>query len=78
VSFTLNEFQEKKEIEISTAKVTRGMIKLELVNKISFLDYIFGGCEIGVHVSVDFTGSNGDPQYTSSLHYIDETGRKKN
>lgn len=28
----------------------------------TFLDYIFGGCEIGVHVAIDFTLSNGDPR----------------
>jgi hypothetical protein len=27
--------------------------------RVSFLDYIFGGCEIGVQVAIDFTLSNG-------------------
>lgn len=28
----------------------------------SFIDYIRGGCEISLHVAIDFTGSNGDPR----------------
>lgn len=42
-----------------------------LDERVSFLDYITGGCEIGVHVAIDFTMSNGDPQNRSSLHYVD-------
>eukprot|EP00898_Chlorokybus_atmophyticus_P000712 jgi/Chlat1/1641/Chrsp127S01948 len=41
----------------------------------SFLDYIFGGCEISFLVAVDFTASNGDPAYPNSLHYFDPEGR---
>jgi hypothetical protein len=29
--------------------------------RVSFLDYVFGGCEIGVHVAIDYTASNGPP-----------------
>lgn len=35
----------------------------------SFLDYLQGGCQMGLCVSIDFTGSNGDPRYSNSLHY---------
>ncbi|KAL3678014.1 hypothetical protein R1sor_020970 [Riccia sorocarpa] len=41
----------------------------------SFLDYIFGGCEINFMVAVDFTASNGSPFQPDSLHYADPTGR---
>jgi hypothetical protein len=37
----------------------------------SFLDYIFGGCEINVHVAIDFTLSNGECHDKKSLHYLD-------
>lgn len=36
----------------------------------SFLDYIFGGCEISLHVAIDFTNSNKDPKESDSLHHI--------
>lgn len=40
----------------------------------SFLDYVFGGCEISFMVAVDFTASNGDPRIPGTLHHIDESG----
>jgi hypothetical protein len=36
----------------------------------SFSDFIIGGCEISMVVAIDFTGSNGDPRSSDSLHYI--------
>ena len=40
--------------------------------KTFFLDYILGGCEIKLHVAVDFTSSNGaDMSDPKSLHYYD-------
>ena len=41
----------------------------------SFVDYLFGGCEICFLVAIDFTQSNGDPRDPRSLHYIDPLGR---
>ena len=40
----------------------------------SFLDYIQGGTQVNFTVAVDFTGSNGNPNYPESLHYKDPTG----
>ena len=37
----------------------------------SFLEYIFGGCEIQLSVAIDFTLSNGNPAEKDSLHYLD-------
>jgi len=34
------------------------------------LEYILGGCEINIHIAIDFTASNGDPHEPSSLHYL--------
>jgi len=48
--------------------ITINGFKLE--ERISFLDYIFGGCEINVHVAIDFTLSNGVPTNPNSLHYL--------
>jgi len=50
----------------------------KLEQKFSFLDYIFGGCEIKVHVAIDFTLSNGDPRDPKSLHYIDPRTQRNN
>jgi hypothetical protein len=40
--------------------------------KISFLDYIFGGTEISLQVAVDMTRSNGNTDYKHSLHRISQ------
>lgn len=37
--------------------------------------FVAGGCEVSLVVAIDFTGSNGDPNQTNSLHYIDHSGR---
>lgn len=61
---------------IGKGKLT--LYNLSLRPRVTFLDYIFGGCEIGVHVAVDYTLSNGDVKDRSSLHYIDpRTGRNQ-
>ena len=61
-------------------EVTKGkrrsdeLAKLQGVNfhkRNTFLEYIFGGCEIQLSVAIDFTLSNGDPRERESLHYFD-------
>lgn len=37
----------------------------------SFLEYVFGGCEIDLTIAIDFTLSNGNPRQQNSLHYFD-------
>jgi len=37
----------------------------------TFLEYIFGGCEIQLSIAIDFTLSNGHPSEKDSLHYLD-------
>lgn len=34
------------------------------------MDFIFGGCEIGLTIAIDFTLSNGEPNNPNSLHYL--------
>ncbi|XP_065064940.1 copine-3-like [Rhopilema esculentum] len=36
----------------------------------SFVDYLSHGCQIHFTVAIDFTASNGNPNATTSLHYI--------
>lgn len=42
---------------------------VEMLKEYSFLDYLAGGTEVSLIVSVDFTASNGDPKFSNSLHY---------
>jgi len=42
--------------------------------RVSFLDYIFGGCEISLQVAIDFTASNGGIDQPGSLHFMNPNG----
>ena len=44
---------------------------LRVARRHTFLEYVFGGCEISLSVAVDFTLSNGNPTDKESLHYFD-------
>jgi len=52
-------------------KGTLHLKDLKLERQHSFLEYVFGGCEIELSMAIDFTLSNGDPRQPSSLHYND-------
>ena len=45
--------------------------KLKIERQHSFVEYVFGGCEMSLTMAIDFTGSNGDPRSPGSLHYLD-------
>ena len=32
------------------------------------MEYIFGGCQLNLHIAFDFTASNGAPYERDSLH----------
>ena len=52
----------------------RGILKLEnlkVERQHSFLEYVFGGCEVDLSIAIDFTLSNGDPRHRESLHFFD-------
>jgi hypothetical protein len=54
-----------------------GIVELaafEIVKQYDFLDYIMGGCEISLVVAIDFTSSNLNPRYPSSLHFLNPQG----
>lgn len=46
------------------------MMKLDISEEVSFLDYIRGGTQMHFAVAIDFTASNGSPQDPQSLHYL--------
>ena len=69
----LNEKKQKK-----GKKPESGMLNhlyTEVSRTYSFLEYLQGGCSIGLIVGIDFTGSNGNPSSSSSLHHVSKSGK---
>lgn len=60
----------------TTSKVLISDFKL--ITQASFLDYVKAGTQIHFVIAVDFTASNGDPNYPDSLHWLDPMRRKMN
>jgi hypothetical protein len=46
------------------------LLNMKFDRKYTFLDYVFGGCEISLSVAIDFTLSNGNPNEPESLHFF--------
>ncbi|XP_066528602.1 copine-1 isoform X2 [Hoplias malabaricus] len=66
------EKQKKKKSYKNSGVVRIKYCKIEA--QYTFLDYVMGGCQINFTVGIDFTGSNGDPRSTESLHYLSPNG----
>jgi len=67
-------YEGAKQIAITNAQGSRFIFSNMVIKKReSFLDYLFGGCEIGVHLGIDFTASNRKIDDPDSLHCYDET-----
>lgn len=62
----LKENQSEYEIDKKRGQFTMANLKVERQH--SFLEYVFGGCEIDLSIAIDFTLSNGDPNRPGSLH----------
>jgi hypothetical protein len=60
---TFGDIKDNKKFEKKTldGKHTLFINDIVIKQRESFLDYVFGGCEIGLQIAVDFTASNGDP-----------------
>lgn len=43
---------------------------IQIRKRASFIDYLKGGCEIGLQIAIDFTASNGDPYQSYSRHSL--------
>ena len=66
--------QKNFEIRGKGEKFKVGDMKFKSLNistRHTFLEYVFGGCEISLVLAIDFTLSNGDPKDKDSLHYFD-------
>ncbi|CAD8051228.1 unnamed protein product [Paramecium sonneborni] len=48
-----------------------GNLGVKFIEKPTFIDYLKGGDQINLLIAIDFTGSNGDPSSSLSLHYND-------
>ena len=59
-------------VEAEDGKSKLTFERIEFKTRETFLDYIFGGCELGLQIAIDFTLSNGDPSNPNSLHYWNE------
>lgn len=57
---------------------TLSCLSSEIQHRPLFMDYLKGGCQLSLTVAIDFTGSNGHPDDSRSLHYIDPTGHAMN
>ena len=44
--------------------------QIQVVERPSFLTYLKSGTQISLAVAIDFTGSNGEPSYPNSLHFL--------
>lgn len=71
-TLTLAQFKEgNHEHAMKKKKGQLSLQNLKVERQHSFLEYIFGGCEVDLSIAIDFTLSNGDPRSKSSLHYFD-------
>lgn len=53
-------------------------LKLEVISKPTFADYLKSGIQLNMITAIDFTISNGNPNSISSLHHIYSSGKKLN
>ena len=59
-----------KEFKLDRNKGNFEMANLKIERQHSFLEYVFGGCEIDLSIAIDFTLSNGRVNDPSSLHTL--------
>ena len=65
--------KEGRELSVSGSNFASIVLtNIEIRPRESFLDYIFGGCEIGLQVAIDYTASNGAVNDANSLHFCED------
>src|SRR3569833_3596080 len=76
-SFTLADVKgERNNYQITNPKngQKKGQVffkQVQFNKRHTFLEYVFGGCDISLAIAVDFTLSNLAPTDKDSLHYFD-------
>ena len=66
----LNQKTKNVAIELPDMEKIEIVISIEKFDKISLIKLKKDGLNIDLSIAIDFTGSNGSPDYSSSLHYI--------
>lgn len=74
-SFYKFNFMNMKETVFTEAFSAQKDLKLTIsnydtVNSFSFLEYITGGCEIDLHVAINFNQTNGNQKNKNSFHFV--------
>lgn len=73
VLFTVNEAKADPNLSLNVVKQKGTKLtfsKLQFQKRHSFLEYIFGGCDLNLAIAIDFTLSNGKPTDRDSLHNL--------
>lgn len=69
IIFTVNDLKNDKMSQYDLSEKSSIQFQnLSFERRNSFLEYIFGGCELNLAVAIDYTLSNGDPKDRDSLH----------
>ncbi len=75
-STTLSEWRSRGGVELISSGTVLGrnpgtitLRNFTVKEEPQFMDYIMGGCEIGLVIGIDFTMSNGDSMLPDSLHF---------
>lgn len=62
------EFENGRKKSKKVPAVTAEFQGLRVTQQSTFLDYVYGGCEMSLSVAIDFSLGNGDPTESTSLH----------
>lgn len=69
-AFSYNELVKAPEYSVRFLTGFFNLKNIIVEKKNSFLEYVFGGCNIDLTIAIDFTLSNGNPKSCESLHYF--------